>query len=120
MVAKIFNINIAIYEIINKNTYYLPYAIFKPESNSKGRILINFEICNHYNLLKLKGKEIEIANYEYNSKDIESKKFKNNLDNTSLKENIFFENTKYKKKVNILMLGIKKIIMMTYTIFYLQ
>lgn len=97
MVAKICNINIAIYEIINNNTYDIPYAIFKPESNRKGCILINFENCNHYNLLKLKGKEIEIANYEYNSKDIESKKFKINLDNTSLNKNIFFENTEYKK-----------------------
>ena len=43
MVAKICNINIAIYEIINNNTYYIPYAIFKPESNPKECILINFK-----------------------------------------------------------------------------
>ena len=53
LAAKIFAINIAIYEIINNNKYYTPYAIFTPESNPEDIILINFEGRNHYNLLTL-------------------------------------------------------------------
>jgi len=42
MAAKIFNLNIAIYELINNNTYYTPYAIFKPDTNTKEYILLYF------------------------------------------------------------------------------
>jgi hypothetical protein len=44
---------------------------------------------NHYNLLKLNEIENELVNYESNSKDIETKKFKINIDNTSIKNNIY-------------------------------
>ena len=72
MAAKIFSLNIDIYEIFNNRTYYTPYAIFKPDSNTEEYSLINSENISHYNLLKLKSKNNNEVNYESNSKDIDS------------------------------------------------
>ena len=96
LAAKIFSIIIAIYEIINNNKYYTPYAIFIPESNPEDIILINFEGRNHYNLLKLKDNKYKISFYETNSKAIESNIFKIFKENTLSKNNTYFKDDIYK------------------------
>ena len=96
LAAKIFAINIAIYEIINNNKYYTPYAIFTPESNPEDIILINLERRNHYNLLKLKDNKYKISFYETNSKAIESNTFKIFKENTLSKNNTYFKDDIYK------------------------
>lgn len=96
LAAKIFEANIAIYEIINNNKYFTPYAIFTSESNPEDIILINFESRNHYNLLKLKDDRCKMSFYETNSKAIESNTFKIFKENILNKNNTYFKNDIYK------------------------
>ena len=104
MAAKIFSLNIDIYEIFNNRTYYTPYALFKPDSNTEEYILINFENRSHYNLLKLKVKKImKLIMNQIQKIYIDSNKFKIKLDNKPIKNDIYYENTENKKKqANIL------------------